>query len=104
MAKIMHINGEVRAVATRTKQGTNEVYGSSLTILSEPKGDTVDVLAFSRVIDPAEAVSLEGTTIDATVSVDVNAGTRGGAFLNILLVSVDSVEAPNAAPVAAESV
>lgn len=97
MAKIFHLNGEVRNVVVRKKNDTGEVYGTSLTILSEPKGETVDVLAFSRVLPVADAQALEGATVDMTVGVDVNAGTRGGAFLNVLVESVDVVEAPKVA-------
>jgi hypothetical protein len=94
MAKILHLRGLVRSAAPQTKQGASEPWGSRLSVLSEPKGDTVDVVAFERVLAPLDALALEGCEIDCTVDVSAVAGSRGGSFLNVSLVSLESVEAP----------
>lgn len=89
MAKIAHIYGALRSAELATKSGTNEVWGCRGTILSEPEGDTFDVVAFSRVIDPQTFLHLKGQDVHAIVEVDVTAGSRGGAFLNVSIRSIE---------------
>jgi len=93
MAKIAHIYGTLRSVEPATKSGTNEVWGSRASILSEPKGDSFDVVAFAREHSPRELQALEGTDVHAIVDVDVTAGVRG-AFLNCILRQIEPWHAP----------
>lgn len=92
MANIMHIKGLVRSAAIQRKRDTNEAYGTRLSVLTEPKGDTCDVLVFERLMSPEDAEKLEDHFVELTVAVSVTAGSRGGAFLNVNAEAIDSVQ------------
>lgn len=101
MAKIMHIKGLVRSASIQRRKSNNEPYGTRWAVLTEPKGDTCDVLVFDRVLTPSEAEQLEGHYVEITVQVSSTPGTQGGAFLNVNVESIDTVLAPDEQPVAA---
>lgn len=94
MAKaIFHLHGLVRRVEIKRKNEDNSVYGASLSVLSEPDGDTVEVTAFTRDLPIDQAEGLKGQTVHLLVSPGARAGSRGGAFLDVTLVSVVGVAA-----------
>ncbi|WP_084126535.1 hypothetical protein [Demequina sp. NBRC 110054] len=95
MAKIMHITGRaVRADILRRKSD-QAVYGACVTVLTEPRGDTCEVLVFESVIPAVEVLDLQDMTIDATVAVD----TAERGMFAVKMVTLDAVTAP--APAAA---
>lgn len=98
MAKIAHIYGVLRSADLATKTGTNEVFGVRGSILSEPEGDTIDVLAFSREVDSQSLLAMKGQGVHAVVTLDVTAGRNGAAFLNVNLRKIEPWSPPSAAP------
>lgn len=91
MAVVMHVQGLVRAVTPANKK-SGERFGSRINVLTEPDGDTFQVLAFDRSLSGDEAADLAGTTVDLTVEVAAEVW-NGNARLNATLVKVDSCEA-----------
>jgi hypothetical protein len=100
MAKIFTLNGLVRSAEIQHKNADHSVWGTRMTVLSEPKGDTVEVTVFSRAMDPSAVVALEGAMVSLIVEVEVVAGRTGGAFMNVSLVKVVNSELPVAAGIA----
>lgn len=85
---VLHLHGLVRRVETKRTNADNAVYGSSLAVLSEPDGDTVEVTAFTRDLPEADAHALKGQPVHFIVSPSARSGSRGGAFLDTTLVAV----------------
>lgn len=95
MAKIMHITGRAVRAEVLRRRADNGVYGASVTVLTEPKGDTCDALVFESVLPAVEVLDLQEKVVDLTVSVDTDDRGR----LAVRVVSIDAVTLP-AAPVA----
>lgn len=83
------VTGTVRSAELQTKRDTGEVYGTRLTILTEPAGGFLEVLAFESLIAPPAAEALVGTTVTAQVDLGVSVTSRGAGFLNARLVKLD---------------
>lgn len=100
MARIAHIYGDVRAADLGTKTdaatGQSNVWGTRLSILTEPKGDTMEVTAFAREFAPADLRELEGKGVHAIVELEANGGRNGGAFLNATLRHIEPWTVPSA--------
>lgn len=92
MAKIIHIYGEVRSAEVAKKAATGEVYGTRFSILSEPEGDTIDLLAFARVIDPEILIALKRVSVHAVAELEAVSGQRGGAFINLSLRAIERMD------------
>lgn len=94
MAKIVHMLGLVRSVEEQRKRdGDREVWGARASILTEPHGDTAEVTAFTRTIEPRELSRYVGEYVHITADVDVTAGLRGGAWLQLTLRDIEPISA-----------
>lgn len=85
---IVHLHGLVRRVEVKRKNADGTVYGTGISVLSEPDGDTMEVTAFIRDLPEADALDLKGKHAHLVIAVGATAGSRGGAFLDTTLVSV----------------
>lgn len=89
MAKVFTLNGRVRGAEIARKKSDNSPYGTKVGVLSEPDGDTVEVLFFDRFLASADAMALRG--LDVTLLVEVE---PQGRYLNATCLKVLAVEAP----------
>lgn len=94
MPKVAHVRGNIRDVEPLNRQADSTRYGSRLTVLTEPKGETLAVTAFDRVLTEAEADALLGLDVHLIVGLAANAGRNGGAFLDVSLIEVFATAKP----------
>jgi hypothetical protein len=98
MAKIAHLYGVLRSADIARKSADNTIWGCRGSMLTEPEGDTIDLVAFDRVIDTRDFLALKGQEVHAIVEIDVTSGSRGGAFLNVSVHSIEPRVAMSAVP------
>lgn len=103
MNPIATVRGTCRSVVPLHKRANpatgepGEVFGSRLTILTEPGGGFLDVTAFNSVLSPVEAAALEGASVEVIVSLGArtwkpqDGGAR--AQLDVVLQAVVAVPA-----------
>lgn len=92
---LMTVRGRVRGVdpaAISNGDRRGEVFGTRLTILTEPMGGFAEVLAFVNEHDPQQLAGLVGKDVEVRVSVGVSVSGRGVGFLQTTLVAVLAVE------------
>lgn len=88
---VVHAFGTLRSVADAitNKNGTREVYGQRVTVLTEPDGGFLDVIAFPDQADKAALEGFIGSAVALTVTVSPRPGDKR-AFLSVTLLSIDA--------------
>lgn len=100
MAVMARVNGLVRRTDVLRKRDDGTVFGSTLAVLSEPEGDSIEVLSWANgEYSATDLAMLKGAEVELLVEFRVKPGFRGSeGTLQAILHKVISAEQPATVP------